>query len=88
MHYFLLTESVSDGGVHHAGGGDELDLVEIGDEKVVTDVAEAVLPRRGTQQTLDQPDKQDNYGTWQGRKLLQGTLLKGKLMYMYMYMEF
>ena len=45
----LLTESVGDGGIHSPRGGDELDLVEIGDKEVVTDVAETVLPRRGAQ---------------------------------------
>ena len=58
---------------------------------MVTDVAEAVLPRRGAQKTLNQPDKQDHYGSGQGRKLLQGTLLnRGKkkkeiCIYAYMY---
>ena len=74
----LLTESISDGGIHGAGDGDELDLVEIGDKEVVTDVAETVLPRRGAQQTLDQPDKLNHYLRGKGRKLLQGALLNGK----------
>ena len=74
----LLTESISDGGIHGARGGDKLDLVEIGDKEMVADVAETILPWRGAQQTLDQPDKLDHYLKGKGRKLLQGALLNGK----------
>ena len=54
---------------------------------MITDVSEAVLPRRGAKETLDQPDKQDHDWAGQGRKLLKGTFLrsenKKKSVYMY-----
>ena len=84
-----LTECISDGGVHGPRSGDKFDLIEVRDEEVVTDVSEAVLPWRGAQQTLDQPDKQDHYGWGQGGKLLQGTLLNGgKKKKLHMHMSF
>ena len=81
LHFLLLTECICDGGVHRSRGGDKLDFIEVWDKEMITDVSEAVLPRRGAKETLDQPDKQDHDWAGQGRKLLKGTFLRSENLY-------
>ena len=74
----LLPLTIKDGHrcLQHGRTGDQLQVIHIGHQQVVADVAEAVQPGRGAQQQLHQPHKLAGNVGREGREALQRALLQ------------